>query len=199
MHRRTRAACTCLALREQHGALCCLSHIACWTAHNMVRLLRRIVCCAPHGASAARAAHEPPSSEPGNAQAGPRIRGAARLGASHPACRGRGLNCRWRRVDGGCSMPRRVRHACGTSHTVPWRRPCPPDWSRLPRRTRRLHCSSCAGPGEVGRGVQDDQSGSWTRWRTGWRRKQNDKRRRQTEDGGQIRMKALVLFCTQIE
>ena len=71
VHRRTRTACTCLALREWHGALCCLSHLACWTLHDKAGLRRRIVRCAPHGASAARAAHEPPSSEPGNAQAGP--------------------------------------------------------------------------------------------------------------------------------
>ena len=116
VHRHTRTACTCLAVREWHGALCCQSHLACWTLHDKAGLMRHIVCCAPHGASAARAMQEPPSSEPGNAQAGPpHPRSRASLGSSHPACRGRGLSCRWRRVDGGCSSPRRVRHACGTS------------------------------------------------------------------------------------
>ena len=156
VHRHTRTACTCLAVREWHGALCCQSHLACWTLHDRPGLMRHIVCCAPHGASAARAMQEPPSSEPGNAQAGPpHPRSRASLGSSHPACRGRGLNGGSCRVHGGCSM--RVQNTCGTSHTVPCRRPCPPDWSRLPRRTRRLHCSSCAGPREVGRGAQDDQ------------------------------------------
>ena len=71
VHRHTRTACTCLAVREWHGALCCQSHVACWTVHDRPGLMRHIVCCAPHGASAARAMQEPPSSEPGNAQAGP--------------------------------------------------------------------------------------------------------------------------------
>ena len=108
-------ACTCLAVRELHGALCCLSHVACRTVHDKAGLLRRVVRCAPHGASAARAAHEPPSSEPANAHAVPHIRGVAFLGSSHPAWRERGLNGGSCRVHGGCSSPRRVRHASGTS------------------------------------------------------------------------------------
>jgi hypothetical protein len=140
-------------------------YAACWAAHDAAGLMRHIVC---HGASAARAMHEPPSSAPGASHAGPHIRGlpflAPRITASVSA------QAAWRAVDGGwrlhaASRPARLWHvAHGTvaaAMPAPTRRACDADaplgctdctshagaWSGRPRR-------GCAGrPGGTCPGV----------------------------------------------
>ena len=117
-----------------HGALCCLSPAVrgmldgarqggAAASHRVLGAARCVGCTSSARTAligTGKCAGRPPH---------PR---SPRLGPSHPACRGRELNGEWYRVPGGCSMPRRVRHACGTStpyrsgggHALPTCRAC---------------------------------------------------------------------------
>jgi hypothetical protein len=122
------------------------------------------VCYASHGASIARAVHEPPpTSAPGTAHAGP----------SHPRRLASGMSraragmsrawAEWRMVQGVHGKAWYVASGMLVARRIPYRSggQCPPDLSRpgLPRCTQQLHCSSRAGPREARWGVPDGRPG----------------------------------------